>query len=58
MVYSCCKLVDAPDSAYVVGKDAYKFADKHLQCFNSDTAAFLLKRVEYGCQGNGYDSEF
>ena len=42
MVYCCCMLVDAPEGAYVVGKDAHKFADKHLQCFNSDTTAFLL----------------
>lgn len=54
MVYSCRKFVGAPDGAYVVGKDAHKFVEEYPQCFSSDTAAFLLMRIEYGCEGKGY----
>lgn len=53
-VYSCRKFVGVPDGAYVVGKDAHKFMDDYPQCYSSDTAAFLLKRIEYGCEGEGY----
>lgn len=56
MVYSCRKFVGAPDGAYVVGMNAHKFADEYPQCFSSDTAAFLLKRIEYGCEGKGYEA--
>lgn len=56
MVYSCRKFVGAPDGAYVVGKDAHKFVDEYPQGYSSDTAAFLLKRIEYGCEGEGYKS--
>ena len=56
MVYSCRKFVGAPDGAYVIGKDAHKFADEYPQCYSSDTAAFLLKRIEYGCEGKGYEA--
>lgn len=56
MVYSCRKFVGAPDGAYVVGKDAHKCVDEYPQCYSSDTAAFLLKRMEYGCEGKGYEA--
>ena len=56
MVYSCRKFVGAPDGAYVVGKDAHKYTDEYPQCYSSDTAAFLLKRIEYGCEGKGYEA--
>ena len=56
MVYSCRKFVGAPDGAYVVGKGADQFIGDYPQCFSSDTAAFLLKRIEYGCEGKGYES--
>lgn len=56
MVYSCRKFVGAPDGAYVVGKDAHKFVEEYPQCYSSDTAAFLLKRIEYGCEGKGYEA--
>ena len=26
------------------------------QCYSSDTATFLLKRIEYGCEGKGYEA--
>lgn len=55
-VYSCRKFVGVPDGAYVIGKDAHKFVEEYPQCFSSDTAAFLLKRIEYGCEGEGYRS--
>lgn len=56
MVYSCRKFVGAPDGAYVVGKDAHKYVEEYPQCYSSDTAAFLLKRIEYGCEGKGYEA--
>ena len=55
-VYSARKFVGVADGAYVVGKDAHKYVDEYPQCFSSDTAAFLLKRIEYGCEGKGYES--
>ena len=55
-VYSCRKFVGAPDGAYVVGKNAHKYVEEYPQCYSSDTAAFLLKRVEYGCEGKGYEA--
>lgn len=51
-VYSCRKFIGTPDGAYVIGKDAQQY--DYPQCFSSDTAAFLLKRIEYGCEGIGY----
>lgn len=56
MVYSCRKFVGVPDGAYVVGKGAHKYVDEYPQCYSSDTAGFLLKRIEYGCEGKGYES--
>ena len=55
-VYSCRKFVGAPDGSYVVGKDAHKFVEEYPQCYSSDTATFLLKRIEYGCEGKGYEA--
>jgi len=55
-VYSCRKFVGTPDGSYVVGKDAHKFVDEYPQCYSSDTASFLLKRIEYGCEGKGYEA--
>ena len=55
-VYSARKFVGVADGAYVVGKDAHKFVEEYPQCYSSDTAAFLLKRIEYGCEGKGYES--
>lgn len=55
-VYSCRKFVGAPDGAYVVGKNAHLFVDEYPQCYSSDTAAYLLKRIEYGCEGKGYEA--
>lgn len=46
----------APDGAYVVGKDAHQFMEEYPQCYSSDMAAFLLKFIEYGCEGKGYEA--
>ena len=53
-VYSCRKFVGVPDGCYVIGKDAHKYVDEYPQCYSSDTAAFLLMRIEYGCEGKSY----
>lgn len=53
-VYSGRKFVGVADGAYVVGKDAHKYVEEYPQCYSSDTATFLLKRIEYGCEGKGY----
>lgn len=55
-VYSARKFVGVADGAYAVGKDAHKYVEEYPQCYSSDTAAFLLKRIEYGCEGKGYES--
>lgn len=56
MVYSCRKFVGVPDGAYVVGKNAHLYVDEYPQCYSSDTAGFLFKRIEYGCEGKGYEA--
>lgn len=56
VVYSCRKFVGVPDGAYVVGKGAHLYVNEYPQCYSSDTAAFLLKRIEYGCEGKGYEA--
>ena len=55
-VYSARKFNGVADGAYVVGKNAHKYVEEYPQCYSSDTAAFLLKRIEYGCEGEGYQS--
>lgn len=55
-VYSCRKFVGVPDGAYVIGKGAHLFVDEYPQGYSSDTAAFLLMRIEYGCEGKGYEA--
>lgn len=55
-IYSCRKFVGVPDGSYVIGKDAGRFVDEYPQCYSSDTAAFLLTRIEYGCEGKGYEA--
>ena len=56
MVYSCRKFVGVPDGAYVVGKNAHLYIDEYPQGYSSDTADFLFKRIEYGCEGKGYEA--
>lgn len=55
-IYSCRKFVGVPDGAYVIGEGATKFLDEYSQCYSSDTAVFLLMRIEYGCEGKGYEA--
>lgn len=55
-VYSCRKFIGVPDGAYVIGKDAEVHMDEYGQCYSSDTAVFMLQRVEYGCEGKAYQS--
>lgn len=55
-VYSCRKFVGTPDGAYVIGKDADKFTDEYPQGYSSGTAEFLFTRIEYGCEGKGYEA--
>lgn len=55
-VYSARKFVGVPDGSYVIGKNAEHFCDEYEQCCSSDTALFLLQRIEYGCEGKTYES--
>ena len=55
-VYSCRKFIGVADGACVIGKGAEQFVDEYPQCYSSDTATFLLKRIEYGCEGKGYEA--
>lgn len=51
-VYSCRKFVGVPDGAYVIGENAEKY--DYPQSYSSDTAIFMLQRIEYGCEGIAY----
>lgn len=55
-VYSCRKFVGVPDGAYVIGNGAEQYIDGYQQSYSSDTSAFLLMRIEYGCEGKGYEA--
>ncbi len=55
-VYSCRKFVGVPDGAYVIGEGAERYVDEYEQCYSSDTALFMLQRIEYGCEGKAYQS--
>ncbi|MCR4565749.1 MAG: hypothetical protein K5651_06655, partial [Bacteroidales bacterium] len=55
-VYSARKFVGVPDGAYVIGPDAELYLSSYPQGYSSDTALFLLQRIEYGCEGKGYES--
>lgn len=48
-VYSPRKFFGVPDGCYVIGKNAKLHSADYEQDFSSDTASFLLKRIEYGC---------
>lgn len=55
-VYSARKFVGVADGAYVIGNQAQKFVNDYPQGYSSDTAAFLMKRIEYGCEGKSYEA--
>lgn len=52
--YSARKFVGVSDGAYVIGKEAGRFTNEYLTSNSSDTASFLLLRIEYGCEGKAY----
>lgn len=54
-IYSCRKFVGVPDGAYVIGKQAHISINDYPQGYSSDTSRFLLTRIEYGCEGKGYE---
>ena len=55
-VYSARKFIGVPDGAYVLGEGADKYLSDYPQGYSSDTSAFLLQRIEYGCEGKAYES--
>ncbi|MBQ6542992.1 MAG: hypothetical protein IJL77_01265 [Clostridia bacterium] len=55
-VYSARKFIGVPDGAYVLGDGADKYLSDYPQGYSSDTSAFLLQRIEYGCEGKAYES--
>lgn len=55
-VYSARKFVGVPDGAYVIGNGAEMYTDEYPQGYSSDTSAFLLQRIEYGCEGVAYEN--
>lgn len=55
-VYSARKFVGVPDGAYVLGPGAERSCDGYGQSVSGDTAAYLLERIEYGCEGRAYAS--
>ena len=55
-VYSCRKFIGVPDGAYVIGENAEKYVNEYAQGYSSDTALFMLQRIEYGCEGKAYQS--
>lgn len=52
-VYSTRKFFGVPDGAYLIGNNILS-CDEYEQDYSSDTSAFLLKRIEYGCEGKVY----
>ena len=55
-VYSARKFVGVADGAYVIGDGVTRLYDEYEQGYSSDTADFLLKRIEYGCAGKSYEA--
>lgn len=55
-VYSARKFIGVPDGAYVIGENILEGVANYKQGFSSDTALFLLQRIEYGCEGKSYIS--
>ena len=47
-IYSPRKFFGVPDGGYVIGKNAGRFMDEYKQDYSSETALFLLKRIEFG----------
>ncbi len=51
-VYSTRKFFGVPDGCYVIGANAGRFTDEYSRDYSSDTASFLLKRHEIGCNAS------
>jgi hypothetical protein len=47
-VYSPRKFFGVPDGCYIIGEDVNRLTEGYEQDVSSDTASFLLKRIEYG----------
>lgn len=54
-IYSPRKFVGVPDGCYVVGYNARKYIEEYAEDHSSDTASFLFKRIEYGCENSYKD---
>lgn len=52
-VYSARKFFGVPDGSYLIG-DCVSETLPYTQDYSSDTALFILKRIEYGCEGEVY----
>ncbi len=48
-VYSCRKFFGVPDGSYLIGPDAGSGVNTYPKDRSSETASFLLKRIEFGC---------
>ena len=55
-VYSARKFQGVPDGSYLIGRGASMYIDSYEQDYSSDTASFLLQRIEYGCEGKAYEN--
>ena len=55
--YSPRKFLGVPDGGYVIGTNAKIGLDSLEQDYSSDTAIFLLQRIEYGCRGIAYNNK-
>lgn len=55
-VYSARKFIGVPDGAYVIGCGAEYDIKKYPSGKSSDTCAFLLQRIECGCEGDVYNN--
>jgi hypothetical protein len=54
-IYSPRKFVGVPDGCYVVGDNARMYVEEYAEDHSSDTASFLFKRIEYGCENSYKD---
>lgn len=52
-VYSARKFLGVPDGSYVIS-DVVSESAMYPQDYSSDTSLFMLKRIEYGCEGEVY----
>jgi hypothetical protein len=52
-IYSARKFFGVPDGAYAIG-DKSASTSEYQQDYSSETSLFMLKRIEYGCEGEVY----